>query len=174
MHSTRFNYFSFWGVGCKDGISLFLWSQGFEWVSMMFFKFPMWSSRVFPITFHFISYPMLKVLFFHQKGETKGKHSIFIGELFKFWFFFGWWANQNVLLQRKTHINFLICFEVHWWFLWNFSSISFFDTKKVCQLNMWQLNFFGCMQLGIFPYRLMVCLSRYLFKFPMNFLICFE
>jgi hypothetical protein len=61
------------GVGCEDGISLFLRSQGFQWVSMMFSKFPMWSSRVFPITFHFISYPLPNDLFFHQKGEARGK-----------------------------------------------------------------------------------------------------
>jgi hypothetical protein len=81
MHSKRFNYFSFLGVGCEDGISLFLCSQGFQWVSMMFSKFPMWSSSVFPIT-HFISYPLPKALFFHQKGEARG--NIPLGEVFKF------------------------------------------------------------------------------------------
>jgi hypothetical protein len=93
------------GVGSEDRISLLLRSQGFQWVSMMFFKFPMWSSRVFPITFHFISYPLPKVLFFHQKGEARGNIPSSLASISSFRFFLMMGQSKWPIAKKKNLRN---------------------------------------------------------------------
>jgi hypothetical protein len=64
-----------------------------KWFPMMFPKFSICSSRVFPITPHIILYPLPKVLPFSPIFWGASQVSLFFG---------GWWANQNGLLQKKT------------------------------------------------------------------------
>ncbi len=101
--STFFSFRGKRGWQCEDGIIYcfvpIMFSTYYNMLPMMFVSFPMgfrWCSpRVFPITPHFTSYPLLKKISFHlytwAKGEALQLHIeiVLLGNLPNFSCYFG-------------------------------------------------------------------------------------